>query len=53
MKLVKHGRHKCLRLELDFVERSRFLLRNAKILEKAILVFSWTRHKDIATLLIP
>jgi hypothetical protein len=42
--ISKHGRLKCLRLELDFVERSRFLLRNAKILKNAIFVFSWTRH---------
>ena len=42
--ISKHERLECLRLELDFVERSRFVLRNAKILEKDIFVFSWTRH---------
>jgi len=42
--ISKDGRPKRLRLELNFVERSRFLLRNAKILEKVIFVFSWTRR---------
>jgi hypothetical protein len=42
--ISKHGRLRRLRLELNFVERSRFLQRNAKILENAIFVFSWTRH---------
>ena len=42
--ISKHGRLKCLRLEMDFVERSRVLLRKAKILEKVIFVFNWTRY---------